>query len=205
MIRTLAAACAALLLLGAAQPWRRPRPVHPKLKPAATVTGGIVRIGDLVENAGVVANVPIFRSPDLGTTGTVSAEAVVDAVRAHALPGLDTEGLSEVSVTRAARTFRPEQIENMVARALAAKFALGAAKDVSLNLDSELTAAARGAERQGRAAHRAPELRRAQRPLFRAARHAERPRRRSTLRLAAAPPPRWKWRRWRCRSRAARH
>jgi flagella basal body P-ring formation protein FlgA len=102
------------------------------------VTGSLVRIGDLVENAGAAANVAIFRSPDLGTTGTVSAQAVVDAVRAHALPGLDTQGLSEVSVTRAARTFRPEQIESIVARALAAKFALGATKDVSLNLDGEL-------------------------------------------------------------------
>jgi flagella basal body P-ring formation protein FlgA len=141
MIRTLAAACAALALLCAsatAQVTAALGPLHPKLKPAVTVTGGLVRIGDLVENAGAVANVPIFRSPDLGTTGTVSTEAVLEAVRAHALPSLDTAGLSEVSVTRAARTFRPEEIENVVTRALAAKFALGAAKDISLNLDSEL-------------------------------------------------------------------
>ena len=37
------------------------------------ITGDIVRIGDLVENAGIVAEVPIFRAPDLGQTGTVSA------------------------------------------------------------------------------------------------------------------------------------
>jgi flagellar basal body P-ring formation protein FlgA len=141
MIRTLAATCIALLLLGAsslAQGVAAPESLHPKLKPAATVTGGLVRIGDLVENAGAVADVPIFRSPDLGTTGTVSADAVVEAVRAHALHGLDTAGLTEVSVTRAARTFRPEDIENTIARALAAKFSLGAAKDITLTLDGEL-------------------------------------------------------------------
>ncbi len=135
MIRTFA--CAALLLLGGAS-IAQAAPVHPKLKPAATVTGNLVRIGDLVENAGVVADVPIFRAPDLGTTGSVSAEAVVEAVRAHALKGLDTAGLSEVSVTRAARSFKPEDIENCIARALAAKFALGAAKDIALSFDSPL-------------------------------------------------------------------
>lgn len=141
MMRTLAAACAALILLGAsahAQITAALGPLHPKLKPAVTVTGNLVRIGDLVENAGAVADVPIFRSPDLGTTGTVSTEAVVEAVRAHAIRGLDTDGLSEVSVTRASRAFKPEEIENAVAKALAAKFALGAAKNISFNLDSEL-------------------------------------------------------------------
>jgi flagella basal body P-ring formation protein FlgA len=137
MIRTLAAACAALLLLGAAASAQSVAN-HPKLKPAATVTGGLVRIGDLVENAGVVADVPIFRSPDLGTTGTVSADAVVEAVRAHALKGLDTAGLSEVAVTRASRTFKPEDIEQRIARALAAKFTLGAPKDIALEFDGDL-------------------------------------------------------------------
>jgi hypothetical protein len=28
-----------------------------------------VRIGDLIENAGIVTSVPIFRSPDLAYTG----------------------------------------------------------------------------------------------------------------------------------------
>ena len=37
--------------------------------------GEIVRIGDLVENAGPVADVPIFRSPDLGTRGAVADRA----------------------------------------------------------------------------------------------------------------------------------
>ena len=35
----------------------------PALKREATITGELVRIGDLIENAGVVAEVPIFRAP----------------------------------------------------------------------------------------------------------------------------------------------
>src|SRR6185503_16074079 len=65
---------------------------------------------DLVEHAGIISNVPIFRSPDPGSTGTVSAAAVVEAVRAHALIGLDTGGIDEVVVTRAARTVEPQEI-----------------------------------------------------------------------------------------------
>ena len=59
----------------------RPRPPRsnrriPSSRPRRSVAGDIVRIGDLVENAGIVAQVPIFRAPDLGFSGTVSAEAV---------------------------------------------------------------------------------------------------------------------------------
>jgi flagellar basal body P-ring formation protein FlgA len=42
--------------------------VMPTLRHAATVSGDIVRIGDLIDNAGAVADAPIFRSPDVGTT-----------------------------------------------------------------------------------------------------------------------------------------
>ena len=119
-----------------------PEPLHPKLKAEAVVTGEIVRIGDLVENAGIVAKVPIFRAPDLGFTGTVSAEAVVEAVRPHALIGLDTEGVQDVMVTRASRMIEPQAIETCIAAALSAQYALGPAKDVTLGFDRELHALA---------------------------------------------------------------
>jgi len=113
-------------------------PMHPKLKPEAVVNADLVRIGDLVSNAGIIANVPIFRAPDLGATGTVPAEAVVEAVRRHALVGLDTGGVNEVTVTRASRAIPVEDIEHCIARALSTQFALGDAKDIALNFDSEL-------------------------------------------------------------------
>src|SRR5258707_12910912 len=101
MIRTLTVAIAALLALGAfaaAQDQGRPL-----LKSSAIVTGDIVRVGDLVEHAGIIANVAIFRAPDLGFTGNVPASAVIEAVRAHALVGLDTGGINEVAGERAGR------------------------------------------------------------------------------------------------------
>ena len=137
MIRKLIVAAATLLALGASASADQE---HPRLKAEATVTGGIVRIGDLVENAGIVAKVPIFRAPDLGSTGMVSAEAVVEAVRPYALVGLDTGDVSEVVVTRASRTIPAKDIEARVAQALSAQYALGPTKDIAVNFDRELRA-----------------------------------------------------------------
>ena len=65
-----------------------------RLKSQVTVSSDVVRIGDLVENAGAAANAPIFRAPDLGETGAVPVRAVLDAVRPHGLIGVDARGLS---------------------------------------------------------------------------------------------------------------
>jgi flagella basal body P-ring formation protein FlgA len=140
MIRKLAIATAALLALGAAAAAADLAPEHPKLKAEAVITGGIVRIGDLVDHAGIIARVPIFRAPDLGVTGTVSAEAVIEAVRPYALVGLDTGDIAEVTVTRASRMISAKTIEEIVAQALAAQYALGPVKDIVLHFERELRA-----------------------------------------------------------------
>jgi flagella basal body P-ring formation protein FlgA len=109
----------------------------PTLKPAVTVTSDLVRIGDLVDNAGAVANIPIFRSPDYGTTGTVPASQVIDAVRAHDLIMIDARGLTEVEVTRAGHAIGTKDIQERVARAFAGRQNLGDAKGLVVTLDRE--------------------------------------------------------------------
>src|SRR3954471_7371599 len=81
----------------------------PALKAEATVAGDLVRIGDLIENAGAVADVPIFRAPDLGQAGGVPASRVAAAVRSHHIRDLDTRGLAEVVVTRASRSITAKE------------------------------------------------------------------------------------------------
>jgi len=136
MIRNLVIAALALAALGAPAAAQE----RPKLKAEVTVTSGVVRIGDLVEHAGIIARVPIFRAPDLGATGTVPAEAVVEAVSRYQLIGLDTGDVSEVTVTRASRAIPAKAIEQLVAQALAAQYALGPVQDVTVTFDRELTA-----------------------------------------------------------------
>jgi flagella basal body P-ring formation protein FlgA len=113
-------------------------PDRPVLRAETVVTGDLVRIGDLVENAGIIANIAIFRAPDLGTTGTVSADAIVEAVRAHALVGLDTGGVTEVTVVRASRSIPAKQIEDVVAAALSKQFNLGEPKNIAVAFERDM-------------------------------------------------------------------
>jgi flagella basal body P-ring formation protein FlgA len=110
----------------------------PSLKPSATVTAELVRIGDLVEHAGPLADIAIFRAPDLGTTGTVPTARLRDALRPYGLADFDTGGLVEVVVTRPGRPVTAKEVERRIVEALAGQRGLGAAEDLRLNLDQSL-------------------------------------------------------------------
>jgi flagella basal body P-ring formation protein FlgA len=113
-------------------------PANPKLKELVTVTGEVVRIGDLVENAGSAADIPVFRSPDLGYTGGVPVARVIAALAPHSLSGVDTGGLSEVVVTRLSRAITAKEIETRIARALAGHHGFGDAKYISIAFDRDV-------------------------------------------------------------------
>ena len=146
MIRSIAGAAVALAALGAlgvpagAQGAAQSGSERPTLKSEAIVKGDIVRIGDLIENAGIVASVPIFRAPDLGYTGTISADAVLEAVRSHALIGVATDGVRDIVVTRASRTIPAKDVEDAIARALSARFDLGPTKDIAVTFARDMRA-----------------------------------------------------------------
>jgi flagella basal body P-ring formation protein FlgA len=107
----------------------------PTLKRAVTVSGDIVRIGDLIENAGAAADAAIFRSPDVGTTGSVSVQQVLDAVQAYHIYLVNTAGLTAVEVTRAGRTIDFADLETRIANAFAGRYGLGEAKSLAVTLD----------------------------------------------------------------------
>jgi flagella basal body P-ring formation protein FlgA len=112
----------------------------PALKAEATVTSEVVRIRDLVENAGVVANIAIFRAPDLGQTGTVETVRIIDAIRPYKLVGIDTRGLTEVSVTRTSRTITTKQLEERIALAIGKRLGTGDGTDVAVRFDRDVRA-----------------------------------------------------------------
>jgi flagella basal body P-ring formation protein FlgA len=113
---------------------------NPRLKPQVTVASDLVRVGDLVENAGFTSGTPIFRAPDLGQTGSVPVRAVVDAVRAAGLIAVDTRGLSEISVTHASRTIVADEVEQRIAAVLSQHYNLGKAENLKLIFDRDLRA-----------------------------------------------------------------
>jgi len=109
----------------------------PALRANVTVAGDVVRIGDLIEHAGPVADIPIFRSPDLGTRGAVATDAILDAVRPHQLIEIDTRGLAEVIVTRASRAITVPEIVARIAQALSEEYGMGEARNITVNFDRE--------------------------------------------------------------------
>ena len=112
----------------------------PVLRAAVSVTSDVVRIGDVIDNAGTAAQIAIYRAPDPGTTGTLPAAQVLNALRAHQVIGVDTKGVRNVAVTRLARTLDADDIELQIAVALEHRNGLGDAKDLSLTFDTNLRA-----------------------------------------------------------------
>ncbi len=138
MIRMLIASLAVLLALGSVVAAQSPAAQAPALKASVTVTGNIVSIGALVENAGPVAEVPIFRAPDLGTTGAVATDRILDAIRSHQLIGIDTHGVAEVIVTRASRAIAAREISARIAQALSEQYGFGDARNILINFDGDV-------------------------------------------------------------------
>jgi flagella basal body P-ring formation protein FlgA len=110
-------------------------PATPVLRDKVQVAADVVRIGDLVENAGQAAQIAVFRAPDLGTTGAVPVGQVMQALRAHQVIGVETRDIREVSVTRLARTLTSQDIETQIAKALAGRDGLGDAANIAVRLD----------------------------------------------------------------------
>ena len=135
MIQTIFSLVMMISVIGTARADPAAMPATPRLKELVTITSELVRIGDLVENAGAVAQIPVFRAPDLGQTGTVSVARITEALRPHALQNLDTAGLAEVVVTRLSRTITGAEIRERIVRAFAGQFGLGEAANLSVILD----------------------------------------------------------------------
>jgi len=110
----------------------------PVLRASITVESELVRIGDMIDNAGSAAQIAIYRAPDLGTTGSLPTAQVIAALRAHKVIGVDTRDIKAVSVTRLARTIEGKEIESRVAQALEHRKGLGEAANLSLTFDRDL-------------------------------------------------------------------
>jgi flagellar basal body P-ring formation protein FlgA len=110
----------------------------PVLRASVNVAGDVVRIGDIIDNAGTAAQIAIYRAPDLGTTGSIPTAQVLTALRAHQVIGVDTRDLKEISVTRLARTLESKDIQLQVARALEHRNGLGDAANLTLTFDRDV-------------------------------------------------------------------
>jgi len=135
MIRTTIATISALLLLALPAQAADDGIAAPTLRANVTVTSDVVRVGDLIDNAGSAALIPVYRSPDLGTTGALPVAQVLGVLRAKQVIGVMTGDIKEVQVTRLARTLANKDLENAVAFALERRFGLGDAANITVTFD----------------------------------------------------------------------
>jgi flagella basal body P-ring formation protein FlgA len=127
----------ALLAATAVSAQTRDEILSPVLRANITVSSDLVRIGDVIDNAGAAGQIAIYRAPDLGTTGTLQVSQVLQALSAHQVIGVMTGGLKQISVTRLARTLDAREIELAIARALERRNGLGEAPNLSLTFDRD--------------------------------------------------------------------
>jgi len=134
----LTAACSALLIFSA-NAAQEPAPI-PVMKPEATIVGDVVHLGDLLDNVGGAANVPIFHAPALGASGTVQAHRVIEAARQNGVPYFDTRGLNEITIFRASRAIHVGELEQAVAEAAAKQLGAATPEDITVRFDREVHA-----------------------------------------------------------------
>ncbi|QOZ70475.1 flagella basal body P-ring formation protein FlgA [Bradyrhizobium arachidis] len=135
MIRTTIATISALLMLALPAQAADDVIAVPMLRASVTVTSDVVRVGDLIDNAGSAALIPVYRSPDLGTTGALPVAQVLSVLRAKQVIGVMTGDIKEVQVTRLARTLANKDLEIAVASALDRRFGLGDAANITVTFD----------------------------------------------------------------------
>ncbi|KYH03155.1 flagellar basal body P-ring formation chaperone FlgA [Bradyrhizobium sp. DOA1] len=135
MIRTALATISALVALALPAAAADDVIAAPTLRASVAVSSDVVRVGDLIDNAGSAAQIPVYRSPDLGTTGTLTVGQVLSVLRAKQVIGVMTGDIREVQVTRLARTLASKDLETAVASALERRFGLGDAANITVTLD----------------------------------------------------------------------
>jgi len=138
LVLFVAGACAALGVLAATaarsqSPANQSAVNQARLKPIVTVETDVVRLSDLIEGAGLSGDTAVFGAPQPGATGLISTARIVAAAREHGLTGLETLGLSGITVRRSGRRIAPEEIAQAVTAALIAEHQLNADAEVELN------------------------------------------------------------------------
>jgi flagella basal body P-ring formation protein FlgA len=112
----------------------------PALRAQAAIMGDLVRIGDILENAGEKANEPIFKAPELGASGTIQIHRVMEALRAHGIVVFDTRNLTEVLVSRTSRSVTLSDLGRAIAEAAAKRYEIANASDLSVTFDRHMNA-----------------------------------------------------------------
>lgn len=105
----------------------------PVLRPHVTVEDGLVTLGDLFENAGAAADIAVFRAPDPGEVGTVSAQRIAETARRHGLEWSNRALVASVTVARASTPVSLAAIKEAIGEMARRRLRAGATVEVTLD------------------------------------------------------------------------
>ena len=109
----------------------------PWLKERVEVFEDLVRLGDLFENAGNAADIAVFRSPDLGTEGNVSAKRVTRSAKQHGVLWTNPGGIERIIVRRPSRHISLENVRQTLAKHIAGELDLEPTATIDIKLEGD--------------------------------------------------------------------
>jgi flagella basal body P-ring formation protein FlgA len=111
----------------------------PVLKSHIVVTGAVVTIGDMFEDAGLAAEDAIFRAPKPGTSGMVRVTDIQAAVGRLGL-SFDPQGLDAVRVSRASSLVDESTLEALITADLAGRGILATGMSANVHFANPIPA-----------------------------------------------------------------
>lgn len=93
----------------------------PLLRSDIVVVDPVVTVGDMFDEAGALAELPLFRAPLPGTTGNVDLAAIRQATDRIGLATFDTGGLASTRVSRAATMVDETMLSALISQDLRAR------------------------------------------------------------------------------------
>lgn len=92
-----------------------------ELRPAVTVSGPVVTLGDLFDNAGAAAEIVIANAPAPGFRSEISVSRISLAARRNGIAWRNEAGLSHIVVARSGVAVSEDEVSSAVAAAIVAQ------------------------------------------------------------------------------------
>lgn len=108
----------------------------PVLKAEVSVNHPVITVGDMFEDAGLLAERALFRAPEPGTTGIVSLEAVRAAAAKAGLTDYAQDGLLSVRVERRATVVDTTVLSGLISADLAVRGLLPQGAELHTRFDN---------------------------------------------------------------------
>jgi flagella basal body P-ring formation protein FlgA len=113
-----------------------PAVAAPVLRAEITVTGPVVTVGDMFEDAGVLADTPLFRAPRPGTSGIVGLAAIRQVAAQAGLASFEHPGFESVRVARSGSVVDESILKGLISDDLAARGILSEYMRAEIDFDT---------------------------------------------------------------------